>query len=121
MPPGYGHLNGPPVVTKLMPAECHQLIAAGGIGRVAFGTTTGPAVLPVNFAVVAGTVVIRTAEGSAVDGHADEQVAFEVDHLDEALSQGWSVLVRGQGAPRRAPGRASERPARRRDLAVARR
>jgi nitroimidazol reductase NimA-like FMN-containing flavoprotein (pyridoxamine 5'-phosphate oxidase superfamily) len=23
-------------------------------------------------------------------------VAFEVDHIDEALSQGWSVLVRGQ-------------------------
>ena len=52
--------------------------------------------LPVNFAVVAGTIVIRTAEGSAVDGHADEQVAFEVDYLDGALSQGWSVLVRGR-------------------------
>jgi hypothetical protein len=24
-----------------------------------------------------------------------EQVAFEVDHIDEALCQGWSVLVRG--------------------------
>jgi hypothetical protein len=95
-PPGYGRLGGPPVVTKLMPAECHRLIAAGGIGRIAFCTTSGPAVLPVNFAVVAGTIVIRTAEGSAVDGHADEQVAFEVDYLDEALSQGWSVLVRGR-------------------------
>jgi len=95
-PPGYCHLGGPPVVTKLMPAECHRLIAAGGIGRIAFCTTSGPAVLPVNFAVVAGTIVIRTAEGSAVDGHADEQVAFEVDYLDEALSQGWSVLVRGR-------------------------
>ena len=95
VPPRFGHLDGPPVVTKLMPAECHQLIAAGGIGRVAFGTTTGPVVLPVNFAVMAGTVVIRTALGSLVEGHADQQVAFEVDHLDEALSQGWSVLVRG--------------------------
>ena len=95
-PPAYGHLGGPPVVTKLMPAECHRLIAAGGIGRIAFCTISGPAVLPVNFAVVAGTIVIRTAEGSAVDGHADEQVAFEVDYLDEALSQGWSVLVRGR-------------------------
>jgi transcriptional regulator with XRE-family HTH domain len=95
-PPGYGRLDGPPVVTKLLPAECRRLIAPGGIGRIAFCTTSGPAVLPVNFAVVAGTIVIRTAEGTAIDGHADEQVAFEVDHLDEALSQGWSVLVRGR-------------------------
>jgi hypothetical protein len=95
-PPGYGRLSGPPVVTKLMPAECHRLIAPGGIGRIAFCTTSGPAVLPVNFAVVAGTIVIRTAQGTAVDGHAYEQVGFEVDHIDEALSQGWSVLVRGR-------------------------
>ncbi len=94
-PPGYGRLAGPPVVTKLPPAECRRLIAAGGIGRIAFGTTSGPVVLPVNFAVVAGTIVIRTGEGTAIDGHAGEQVAFEVDHVDEALSQGWSVLVRG--------------------------
>jgi transcriptional regulator with XRE-family HTH domain len=94
-PPGYGRMAGPPVVTKLMPAECRRLIAAGGIGRIAFSTTAGPLVLPVNFAVVAGTIVIRTAEGTAVDGHASDQVAFEVDRLDEALSQGWSVLVRG--------------------------
>jgi nitroimidazol reductase NimA-like FMN-containing flavoprotein (pyridoxamine 5'-phosphate oxidase superfamily) len=53
-------------------------------------------VFPVNFAVVAGTIVIRTGEGTAIDGHAGEQVAFEVDHVDEALSQGWSVLVRGR-------------------------
>jgi transcriptional regulator with XRE-family HTH domain len=96
VPPNYGRQIGPPVVTKLVSAECRRLIAPGGIGRIAFCTTAGPSVLPVNFAVVAGTIVIRTAEGSAVDGHADGRVAFEVDHIDEALSQGWSVLVRGQ-------------------------
>jgi len=95
VPPGYGHLSGPPVVTKLTPSECRQLIAAGGVGRLAFCTASGPVVLPVNFAVVAGTIVIRTGEGTMVEGHADEQVAFEVDRIDEALSQGWSVLVRG--------------------------
>jgi len=96
VPPGYGRLPGPPVVTKLLTAECRRLIAAGGIGRIAFGTASGPIVLPVNFAMLAGTIVVRTSEGTAVDGHADEQVAFEVDHIDEALSQGWSVLVRGK-------------------------
>jgi nitroimidazol reductase NimA-like FMN-containing flavoprotein (pyridoxamine 5'-phosphate oxidase superfamily) len=95
-PPQYGRLAGPPEVTKLTPVECHQLIAAGGIGRIAFCTTSGPMVLPVNFAMVAGTIVIRTGEGTAIDGHADGPVAFEVDRIDEALSQGWSVMVRGQ-------------------------
>src|SRR5271169_6532212 len=55
-PPAYGRMDRPPVITKLMPAECRRLMAAGGIGRI----------------------------------------AFEVDHIDEALSQGWSVLVRGR-------------------------
>jgi transcriptional regulator with XRE-family HTH domain len=96
-PPGHGRPPGTPVMTRLLPAECRRLIAPGGVGRIAFGTTTGPAVLPVNFAVLAGTIVIRTAEGTAIEGHADELVALEVDHLDEALRQGWSVLVRGQG------------------------
>jgi hypothetical protein len=95
-PPGYGRQPGPPAITKLMPAECHRLIAPGGVGRIAFGTASGPVVLPVNFAMVAGTVAIRTGEGTLIDGHADERVAFEVDHIDEALSRGWSVLVRGQ-------------------------
>jgi hypothetical protein len=89
-------MDRPPLIDKLMPDECRRLIAAGGIGRIAFGTASGPVVFPVNFAVVAGTIVIRTGEGTMIAGHADEQVAFEVDHIDEALCQGWSVLVRGQ-------------------------
>jgi transcriptional regulator with XRE-family HTH domain len=96
VPPAYGRMDRPPVIDKLMPAECRRLIAAGGIGRIAFGTVSGPVVFPVNFAAVAGTIVIRTGEGTMIAGHAGEQVAFEVDHIDEALCQGWSVLVRGQ-------------------------
>ena len=95
VPPGQCRPAGLRVVSKLMPAECRRLIAPGGVGRIAFGTLSGPVVVPVNFAVLAGTIVIRTAEGTVIDGHADEQVALEVDHIDEALCQGWSVLVRG--------------------------
>ncbi len=96
VPPGRAHLAGPPRITRLTAAECHRLIAPGGVGRIGFGTTSGPVVLPVNFAVVDGTIVIRTADGSMIEGHADEVVALEVDRIDEALCQGWSVLVRGQ-------------------------
>jgi transcriptional regulator with XRE-family HTH domain len=95
-PPAYRRMDRPPVIGKLMPAECRRLIAAGGIGRIAFGTVSGPVMFPVNFAVVAGTIVIRTGEGTMIAGHADGPAAFEVDHIDEALCQGWSVLVRGQ-------------------------
>ncbi len=87
---------GPPVTATLTPVECRRLIAAGGVGRIAFGTGSGPVVLPVNFAVVAGTIVIRTGEGTLIAGHAEDRVAFQVDRIDEALRQGWSVLVRGQ-------------------------
>ena len=95
MPPGQCRPAGLRAIAKLMPAECRRLIAPGGVGRIGLTTISGPVVLPVNFAVLAGTIVLRTAEGTIIDGHADEQVAFEVDHIDEALSQGWSVLVRG--------------------------
>lgn len=95
-PPGRRRPADLRTVSKLMPAECRRLIAPGGVGRIAFGTLSGPVVLPVNFAVLDDTIVIRTAEGTIIDGHADEMVALEADHIDEALRQGWSVLVRGQ-------------------------
>ncbi|HTQ92889.1 MAG TPA: pyridoxamine 5'-phosphate oxidase family protein [Streptosporangiaceae bacterium] len=95
VPPGQCRPVGLRFASKLMPAECRRLITPGGVGRIAFGTLSGPVVVPVNFAVLADTLVVRTAEGTVIDGHADEQVALEVDHIDEALCQGWSVLVRG--------------------------
>src|ERR1700759_5166834 len=96
VPPGHGPRPAElRVVSKLGPAECRRLITPGGVGRIAFGTLDGPVVIPVNFAVLADTIVIRTAEGTVIDGHADGPVAVEVDHIDEALFQGWSVLVRG--------------------------
>src|SRR6185437_14283250 len=95
VPPGQRRPADLRVFSKLMSAECRRLITPGGVGRIAFGTASGPVAVPVNFAVLADTIVVRTAEGTVIDGHADEQVALEVDHIDEALCQGWSVLVRG--------------------------
>jgi len=95
-PPGRAGLPAHPVVTKLFPAQCRRLLEPGGIGRIAFGTAAGPVVLPVNFVMLGGTIVFRTAAGTVIGAHGDDTVAFEVDHIDEALGQGWSVLVRGQ-------------------------
>ena len=80
----------------LSPAECWRLLAPGGRGRIAFTTASGLMVLPVNYLMVNGTIVVRTGTGSLIAAHGDDPVAFETDHLDETLLFGWSVLVRGQ-------------------------
>jgi nitroimidazol reductase NimA-like FMN-containing flavoprotein (pyridoxamine 5'-phosphate oxidase superfamily) len=77
-------------------AECGRLLAPGGLGRLAFSTVSGLMVLPVNYLLVAGAIVLRTGTGSLIAAHGDDQVSFETDHLDETLGYGWSVLVRGR-------------------------
>jgi transcriptional regulator with XRE-family HTH domain len=77
-------------------AECHRLLAPGGLGRIAFVTCSGLMVLPVNYLLVTATIVIRTGTGSLIAAHGDDAVSFETDHLDETMLCGWSVLVRGQ-------------------------
>jgi transcriptional regulator with XRE-family HTH domain len=95
VPPG--RIPGPVgQLERLGLGECRRLLAPGGIGRIAFGTASGPMVLPVNYALVAGTVVVRTGSGSLIAAHGEDQVSFETDHVDETLRYGWSVLVRGQ-------------------------
>ena len=77
-------------------AECHRLLAPGGLGRLAFTTVSGLMVLPVNYLLAAGTIVVRTGTGSLIAAHGEDPVSFQADHLDETLGYGWSVLVRGQ-------------------------
>jgi hypothetical protein len=94
-PPG----RRPGPVGQLEPlslGECHRLLAPGGLGRLAFSTVSGLMVLPVNYLLVAGIIVLRTGTGSLIAAHGDDPVSFETDHLDETLGSGWSVLVRGQ-------------------------
>jgi transcriptional regulator with XRE-family HTH domain len=101
VPPGQGRQADVRFLSPLLPAECRRLIKPGGIGRIAFAAASGPVVVPVNFAVLAdpvlpaGIVVIRTAEGTVIDENADAEMALEVDHIDEALCLGWSVLMHG--------------------------
>ena len=94
--PGRACWGAAGVVDRLLPAECYRLLAPRGIGRIAFGTAAGLAVLPVNYAVTANTIAIRTGSGSLIAAHADGPVSFEADHFDMELGQGWSVLVRGE-------------------------
>jgi nitroimidazol reductase NimA-like FMN-containing flavoprotein (pyridoxamine 5'-phosphate oxidase superfamily) len=80
----------------LSPAECFALLELGGIGRVGFAAADGIMMLPVNFAVTGKTIIFRAAPDTLLAVYANGQVSFEVDHLDEALRAGWSVLVHGR-------------------------
>jgi len=79
----------------LSPAECFDLLEAGGVGRVGFAAADGIMILPVNFAVMRKTIVFRTAPDTLLAVYADGRVSFQADHLDEVLHAGWSVLVHG--------------------------
>ncbi|WP_336206767.1 helix-turn-helix domain-containing protein [Nonomuraea sp. LPB2021202275-12-8] len=101
-PPGRGAAAAAPALEKLDQEECLRLIAPGGIGRVAFNGSHGPTVLPVNYKVHDGAVLFRTAQGGPMDKDlrtgvqgVEIKVGFEVDRIDEARREGWSVLVQG--------------------------
>jgi nitroimidazol reductase NimA-like FMN-containing flavoprotein (pyridoxamine 5'-phosphate oxidase superfamily) len=91
-----------PVLEDLDETECLRLITPGGIGRIAYTGRYGPTVIPVNYRLHAGTIVFRTAQDSPTDedlrtgiAHAEYKVAFEIDEIDLAAREGWSVLVQG--------------------------
>jgi nitroimidazol reductase NimA-like FMN-containing flavoprotein (pyridoxamine 5'-phosphate oxidase superfamily) len=92
-PPGAGRAGLHPVLQDLSSTDCESHLAAGGIGRIVFSTETGPIALPVNFHFVGQQIVFRTSDDMALK--IVGAVAFEVDHIDDAMSEGWSVLVRG--------------------------
>ena len=95
-PPVQGGASGWPILQTLTAAECYDLLSPGGVGRVAFITVDGPAVLPVNYVMMGQTVIFRTAPDTLLAGYLNGPAGFEVDRLDEALSQGGSVLVTGR-------------------------
>jgi nitroimidazol reductase NimA-like FMN-containing flavoprotein (pyridoxamine 5'-phosphate oxidase superfamily) len=90
------------VLEELDEAECMQLIAPGGIGRLVFAGRYDLTVLPVNYKVHSGTILFRTATQGTTDedlrtgiDRAEYRVAFEVDEFDTEAREGWSVLVQG--------------------------
>ena len=90
------------VIEELDEAESLRLIAAGGIGRIAYASRFGPAVLPVNYKWHDGAVVFRTTRHSALDedlqtgiAGGEYKVAFEIDDIGLTERKGWSVLIQG--------------------------
>ena len=97
LPPGQRGPDASPALAKLTADECRALIAHGGVGRVLFVEAgRGPVAVPVNYRMDGPDVVFRTAYGTRLtDGLQQASVSFDIDQLDEALAEGWSVLLTG--------------------------
>ena len=94
-PPGPGRAGPHPHLDVLSREECEAHLAGGGVGRFVFITSHWPVALPVNFRLLDGDVVFRTRTDGLLAAAAGTHVSFEVDHIDDAMSEGWSVLISG--------------------------
>ncbi|MEU2156053.1 pyridoxamine 5'-phosphate oxidase family protein [Streptomyces sp. NPDC019396] len=94
-PPGRGMALRDAGLAELDEAECRDLMSTHGVGRIGVLTPEGPAVVPVNYQTFGAEIAFRTTLGKVPAFAAGSEVAFEVDHIDDVFSQGWSVLVVG--------------------------
>lgn len=82
-------------IQVLSTEECYELLATQEVGRLGVVAQHYPVVLPVNYALDNGVVVVRTDSGTLLSSAVHQNVAFEVDALDPHSRSGWSVLVQG--------------------------
>ncbi len=77
--------------------ECFSHLASSAIGRVSLSVDALPVVLPVNFVLAAGAILLRTGTGDKLSAAWDNAVvAFEIDDFDPVDHTGWSVMVQGR-------------------------
>jgi len=96
-PPGRAGAALPHAELKDLSAEqCRTHLAVGGVGRIVFSSPRGPVALPVNFEFSEDQIVFSTDDAKAGALGSGDTVGFEIDRVDEALSEGWSVLVTGR-------------------------
>lgn len=100
VPPEFGPRR--PSLDVLPEPECWRLLDGHGVGRVAFlaGQEDSPHVHPLNYTVRDHELVMRARQGSLLElavgrSPAGCPASFEVDRVDEAQREGWSVLLRG--------------------------
>lgn len=83
----------------LSPAECQAFLeraaAALGTGRLAVNGVRSPYLIPVNFSLVEGGILIRLGPGWAAFHLDGADVSFEVDEAVPTQRSGWSVVIEG--------------------------
>jgi nitroimidazol reductase NimA-like FMN-containing flavoprotein (pyridoxamine 5'-phosphate oxidase superfamily) len=81
----------------LTQSECFALLATVPLGRVVYSERAMPIIVPVNFSLVDGDVIVRTGRRSRLALHAPGNVvAFEVDDIDPSSRSGWSIVLTGR-------------------------
>lgn len=90
--------TGSGTFTSIVESECRELLSVATIGRLAFNGTEGIQLLPVNFLYLQDNVYFRVDASSVLGELAagSDDVAFEVDYLEELVKEAWSVLVKGR-------------------------
>ena len=89
------------VLERLSEAECMELLADRGMGRLVFNNRYGLTALPVDYKIDEGSLVLGTWDPVFDEDlrtgieYADYQVAVEVDQVDPQAREGWIVLARG--------------------------
>jgi nitroimidazol reductase NimA-like FMN-containing flavoprotein (pyridoxamine 5'-phosphate oxidase superfamily) len=84
-------------LVDLNEAECWEQLQSRDLARIAWNTSTGPEILPVNYVTYDGSLWMRTTAHSSIAEQVDESpVAIEIDDLDPATHVGWSVVLRGR-------------------------
>ncbi|MEW1913356.1 pyridoxamine 5'-phosphate oxidase family protein [Kitasatospora sp. NPDC085895] len=102
-PPGLSPAPARARLLRLTEQECWERLGTHGVGRIALPGERFPLVLPVNYTVDGRAVAYRTADFGAAAAAAGEDVAFEVDRVDDRRRSGWSVLLGGRAERVREP------------------
>jgi hypothetical protein len=99
--PGPGG-HGWRVLDPLDEAECWELLAGGGLGRLVYSSGHGPTALPVVYMTDGESIVLGTWDPVLFDedlrtgiAQAEYEVAVEADQIDVDARTGWVVLLRG--------------------------
>jgi nitroimidazol reductase NimA-like FMN-containing flavoprotein (pyridoxamine 5'-phosphate oxidase superfamily) len=87
-----------PSLASLTRDECLKFLRRCTVGRLAVVIDGRPHILPLNYAADEdGVIVFRTADLTAATETGLANVAFEIDEIDLARQEGWSVAVHGFG------------------------
>jgi nitroimidazol reductase NimA-like FMN-containing flavoprotein (pyridoxamine 5'-phosphate oxidase superfamily) len=90
------------VLDRLNEAECMELLANSGAGRLVYSSRYGPTALPVTYKIDGESIVVGTWDPALFDedlrtgiAQAEYQVMVEADEIDMRAREGWFVMARG--------------------------
>jgi nitroimidazol reductase NimA-like FMN-containing flavoprotein (pyridoxamine 5'-phosphate oxidase superfamily) len=92
-------LRSPSGIEILSARDCETFLAnTTTVGRLAFRSSRGLQLLPVNYVYRNGCVYFKTSPKSLLAELSDgcSEVVFETDRADEHTHLGWSVVLRGK-------------------------